>query len=294
MLAVVGGNGLYKMKKDSADGRLLIWKLSATMIAEKPMGYGYGLFEKNYNLRQADYFANEKHTDTEERNADFVYMPYNDYLEQGVEGGIPGMFFLIMFYFIIIRAAIRQRQREATAVLCAFAVMSMFNFVYTSIAPWMLLICYLSMVTSNQKSRVKKVLLPRYAIAVLLLPVAFVSWSVLGMTEAQLQLRHLDDGNKGIHFTDDKEYARIQPSASTSEAFWTSRAIGSMKTKNYPSALGYIHKARLYSSSPRLFLLESYCHHITGDATAAMASIDTLSNMIPQKFDKQQFIKKLK
>ena len=158
----------------------------------------------------------------------------------------------------------------------------------------MLLICYLSKVNSNQKSLVKRILLPHYAIAVLLLPVAFVSWSVLGMTEAQLQLRHIDDGNKGIHSTDDKEYARIQPYASTSEAFWASRAIGSMKTKDYPSALGYIHKARLYSSSPRLFLLESYCHHITGDAAAAMASIDTLSNMIPQKFDKQQFIKKLK
>lgn len=28
-------------------------KQSAQMIAEKPMGYGYGMFEENYNLRQA-------------------------------------------------------------------------------------------------------------------------------------------------------------------------------------------------------------------------------------------------
>ena len=34
---------LYNMKRDSADGRLLIWKVSAQMVAERPMGCGYGL-----------------------------------------------------------------------------------------------------------------------------------------------------------------------------------------------------------------------------------------------------------
>ena len=54
---------------------MLIWKLSTEMMAGKPSGYGYGLFEKNYNLRQADYFANREYTDTEKRNSDFVNMP---------------------------------------------------------------------------------------------------------------------------------------------------------------------------------------------------------------------------
>ncbi|NPD91042.1 O-antigen ligase family protein [Xylanibacter muris] len=33
---------MYSMKKDSADGRLLIWKLSAEMIKEQPQGYNEG------------------------------------------------------------------------------------------------------------------------------------------------------------------------------------------------------------------------------------------------------------
>jgi len=42
---------LYNAKKDSADGRKFIWKLSAQMIPEKLLtGYGYGYFEKEYNL----------------------------------------------------------------------------------------------------------------------------------------------------------------------------------------------------------------------------------------------------
>ena len=68
----VAGTKMYGMKKDSADGRLLIWKLSAEMIVANPAGYGYGLFEKNYNLYQADHFSGHEHSGTERRNADFV------------------------------------------------------------------------------------------------------------------------------------------------------------------------------------------------------------------------------
>ena len=280
VLAVVGGNGLYKMKKDSADGRLLIWKLSATMIAEKPMGYGYGLFEKNYNLRQADYFAHEKHTDTEERNADFVYMPYNDYLEQGVEGGIPGMFFLIMFFFIIIRAAIRQRQREATAVLCAFAVMSMFNFVYTSIAPWMLLICYSSFVI-DKYHEMACIHLSKHILSIFLFSIFFIiSFKVFEITQAQLKLKRLV---VQAPYVDDIKYAEIEKLISTSEAFWTHRAINCMKKEDYNAALANLTYARNYSSSPILFRMEVYCYERT-KIISPEGLLDTLSNMMPIKY----------
>lgn len=41
------GTHIYQIKKDSADGRLLIWKLSTEMIAENPIK-GYGLFEHSF------------------------------------------------------------------------------------------------------------------------------------------------------------------------------------------------------------------------------------------------------
>ena len=72
---------LYDMKRNSAAGRLLIWKISAEMIVEKPQGYGYGLFEKHYNLRQADYFRSIQASAQERQRADFTPMAYNDYLE---------------------------------------------------------------------------------------------------------------------------------------------------------------------------------------------------------------------
>lgn len=287
LLAGIGGHALYQMKKDSADGRLLIWKLSATMIAEQPQGYGYGLFERSYNLRQSDYFAHNKSTAVERRNADFVYMPYNDYLEQGVEGGVVGMSFLLIFYAIMIWKALKLHMPEETAVLCAFAVMSLSNFVYTSITPWLLLMCYCAFVTSEEKLPATWKHVPKRYLLVLLIPIAFASCRILEMTVAQMRLKQLVKQSACV---DDREYAQIEQHISTSEAFWTNRAINCMRVRHYADATGHIRKARLYSSSPTLFLAEYQCLSHIGDTSAAMSRLDTLSNMIPQKLEKQLFL----
>lgn len=135
------GYCLYGMKKASADGRIMVWKISATMIAEKPSGYGYGMFEKNYNIFQSDYFANHGGSYNERTNATFTPMAYNDYIEQTVEGGVGGLG-LVMFYALLAIGAIRRQLYTELSVILAFATISLFNFVYTSIQPWLLLLCF--------------------------------------------------------------------------------------------------------------------------------------------------------
>ena len=55
--AVSVAAGLYFVKKESADGRLLIGRCTWEMIREKPLtGHGYRSFEAGYMLRQARYF----------------------------------------------------------------------------------------------------------------------------------------------------------------------------------------------------------------------------------------------
>ncbi|RRN77796.1 O-antigen ligase domain-containing protein, partial [Pseudoxanthomonas sp. SGD-10] len=77
LLAPVG-KYFYRMKKDSADGRLLVWKTSFKLIKEKPLnGYGIGLFEKEYNLKQADYIKTNELTQQESKTASYVNMAYN-------------------------------------------------------------------------------------------------------------------------------------------------------------------------------------------------------------------------
>ena len=90
---------LYHSKQASSDGRLFIWKISLQAIAQKPiLGSGYGQFEHDYNLAQAKYFATGTATQQEIRNASYVHMSYNEFLENLFEGGIIG---LVLFVGLI-------------------------------------------------------------------------------------------------------------------------------------------------------------------------------------------------
>jgi O-antigen polymerase len=82
-------NYAYRTKKNSADGRKLVWKISAKMVLKKPLwGYGYGFFERNYNLSQSTYFEDGNGSPSEMYNAGFVKMGYNEFIQNTVEGGL--------------------------------------------------------------------------------------------------------------------------------------------------------------------------------------------------------------
>lgn len=275
---------LYLMKKDSADGRLFIWKISLNMIAEKPLGYGYGLFEKNFNLKQSEYFERGKYSKTEKRNADFVYMAYNDYLEHGIEGGIFGMMFLCVFYCITIRKTVRGKRTGDTAVIIAFTVMSLTNFVYSSIQPWLILMCYAAFsdsTTINKSENKNKI--PDMIMTSALLVVTFsLMYKTASMAKAQYQLNNIENIRKEAKTINDKFYSDIEHEISTSEAFWKSRASNHMANKEFKNAITAIHKARLYSSSPQLLYREKHCQMLLGDTACAIKVLTTLSYMRPK------------
>jgi len=158
----------YNAKKESAEGRQLIWKLSAGMIGNKPSGYGYGSFERNYNLAQASYFEAGKGTDEEKINASQALMAYNEYLENIIEGGVIGLVLFAAFMTVLLYGGVRMLYRPVKGVVpintavvksskkqkpvqkvmqehtitpaavaysgvLAFAVMSLINFTFTAI-----------------------------------------------------------------------------------------------------------------------------------------------------------------
>lgn len=288
----VAGTKMYGMKKDSADGRLLIWKLSAEMIAANPAGYGYGLFEKNYNLYQADHFSGHEHSGTERRNADFVYVPYNDYLEHGVEGGIVGMGFLAVFYVVMIRKAVLADDRKSAAVFGAFAVMSLFNFVYTSIQPWFLIICHSSFVAKQEAYEEIPKRNPVYTNVLWLMPVVFVAYKIYGFTDAQISLCRIRTQACSNYSAVEHKYKELETNIGTSEIYWSSRANNAFKAELYEDALVNIHKARLYSSQPALFAMEYSCLRCLGNESDAVSILDTMSYMLPQKLSVKYMLMK--
>lgn len=94
---------LYNVKKDSADGRLLIYKVAINALAEtNGLGCGLGAFEAHYGKAQYEYFVSGGGGDNEIRLASCPKYAFNDYLQLGVEVGILPMIILIIILVLAI------------------------------------------------------------------------------------------------------------------------------------------------------------------------------------------------
>ena len=87
---LVIGMGAYHWKKDSADGRLLMWKVAVQAVAEHPwLGVGWEHVAGAYGDAQERYFASGKGTEQEKRVAGAPEYVFNEYLQVGIAWGIP-------------------------------------------------------------------------------------------------------------------------------------------------------------------------------------------------------------
>jgi O-antigen ligase len=129
----------YSFGKNSADGRLLIWKCTWNMICDSPVtGHGHGAFQAKYMLYQADYF-----TDNPESKyaalADNVLHPFNEYLLVFAEHGLIGLGFLVLLGFLLFRFYRKERsdaKRIALMSLLALAVLSCFSYPFKYPFTW--------------------------------------------------------------------------------------------------------------------------------------------------------------
>lgn len=102
--------GLYFLKKDSADGRLLIWQVAWEMIKDAPlMGHGDGAFQSQYMLYQAEYFRLNPDSRFSQL-ADNVNYPFNEFLKIGVEYG--GLGLLLLLLLVIGGISIYKKNRS--------------------------------------------------------------------------------------------------------------------------------------------------------------------------------------
>ena len=100
ILVLLGGG--YFLKKDSADGRLLIWRCSLEMVKDLPFcGYGINGFKAHYMDYQAN-FLMEKPNSGYMKLADNVSSPFNEYLNIMIKFGYLGMIILISGILLLI------------------------------------------------------------------------------------------------------------------------------------------------------------------------------------------------
>ena len=151
--------GSYWLKKDSADGRMLIWRCGLEMVKDAPWtGHGIGSFEAKYMDYQADYFKEYGSQSRYAMLADNVKQPFNEYLGVLINFGIVGLTLLLGIVWALLycyKQNPTQEKKIALYILLSIGVFSFFSYPFMYPFTWMVTFLAVFMLTVDYLKRIK-------------------------------------------------------------------------------------------------------------------------------------------
>lgn len=294
---------IYEVRKDSANGRLLIWKVTSTIIKDAPIyGHGYDSFSKIYNNYQADYFKKGLGSDYEKILADNVKHAHNEFLQLWSELGAVGLLLLLALFASIIFACTKNNRSKAAfdeneilhisaaAGIISIIIYSLFSFPLHILATKMNFIFLLALVSATSDSMPGfRFNLPntvlKFVQIVILITVMFIATSYSRTyqafqkwEEANLlaQLNELD--------TPEKIYKDIYPLLKQNGLFLFTYGGLLSRQEKYSVAIPLLEKAKKRFSDPNLYLSLGMDYEGVSNYKKAEACYLQASFMIPHKF----------
>jgi tetratricopeptide (TPR) repeat protein len=154
---------LYHLKKDSANGRLLIWLASINMIMNDPVfGNGVNYFQSNYLHYQAKYLTDNPQSQYS-LLADNVHVPFNEPLRILIEQGMVGFFLLILVVVKLFKiklnyfSRISQDTSLLKSILLAICLISLFSYPNNIIQIKYMLVLTIAFLASSSKLSIKSI-----------------------------------------------------------------------------------------------------------------------------------------
>lgn len=287
LLIILGGYCLYHNKQSSADGRLFIWEVSSNMVKKSPIsGYGYGMFAKEYNLHQSEYIKNNTIDTTDKDNARYVYMAYNECINQLIQGGIIGLIFYLAFISFIAFCCLKL-DCYITACLLSVIIMGIVNFTIDAIVVWLLFLtvagyaCSKSNITSLVNN--KSILFTSIFIGIIVSSVLL--YIQVNRLKAQIKLplaeKYMEDKNLSEALPILEE---IESKIGNYPPYMLLAGRAYILKKNYQEAICRLEKAKVYSSTPDLYLDLAFLYSREKRYEEAKDLLIIAKNMVPSYF----------
>ena len=151
LISVAGAlTGIFLLKKDSANGRLLLWKITEQAIVEQPWtGTGLGGFPAAYAETQAQYFASGEASETEMMVAGCPEYGFNEFLQIGLEQGLVGLMFFVLLLGYSLFRGVKNRQAGAAGGILALMVFSLASYPLQLPEFWVVLVVLMGIIDSS-------------------------------------------------------------------------------------------------------------------------------------------------
>jgi O-antigen ligase len=284
--AVAGMTGLYFLKRDSADGRLLIWQSTWNMIKDKPLaGHGYGAFNAGYMLYQAEYF--DVHPDSRySALADNVMHPFNEYLLILSEHGIIGFGVTVLMLLFTVRIYRRSPDRTKFAAmlsLLSLAVFSCFSYPFKYPFSWIMLfmniaiICPAAEISSRGRVCTAKILTFAFAAGLL--------YAGIILTKAETEwntVAHRSLAGKTLQVL--PEYGKLYPYLGRNGLFLYNHAAELHEVKEYEKSLRVFDLCTRYYNDMDVQMLLADNYRELGRHDEAEKHLRLASSMCPNRF----------
>jgi tetratricopeptide (TPR) repeat protein len=165
MFVVAALVGLFLLKKDSALGRVFIWKISLQTVSKNPLGMGLGNFGGSYGDMQAEYFASGAGTEREQHVAEGVEYAFNEYLQICIETGIAPFLVFLVFAVCVLHLGIKNKNCLPAGSLVSLLIFASMSYPF-NVLPFVIAFVFLSvlcMVDDKEKPAGKKSY-PKFAV----------------------------------------------------------------------------------------------------------------------------------
>lgn len=280
----------YWIKKDSADGRLLIWKCSTELFTKSPLwGYGIGGFEAHYMDIQANYFRTNGFENHFAMLAGNTKFPFNEYLNLALTSGLIGLLILFLFLIWLYMCYKRNTRREkhtAFYALLSIITFSFFSYPFTYPFTWIVCIfCIIFIISENREKINFKPCVKRTMYIIILISSFFCTTNLLLRMHSERKWVEANDlalsGKKEMALSLFKE---IKGTFDTCPYFLYNYAIMLQECGMYEKSLEIALSCNNYWSDYDLELVlgENYTH--TGNFKKAEAHYLQASWMCPSRF----------
>lgn len=158
VVAILGLIGVYLLKKDSADGRILIWKIPISMIKDYPLGVGLGNFSGAYGEAQGNYMASGKASAMEEYVAGSPEYAFNEYIQLFIEVGIVSFILFVCILSTTLYTLYKDKNWEIMGPLIALMIFAFFSYPFNVLSFLIVLVFILAIADTTPLSQKKNYL----------------------------------------------------------------------------------------------------------------------------------------
>lgn len=279
--------GIYYLKKDSADGRLLMWKVTTRIIVDNPwFGVGIGGFSGAYGKAQAAYFASGEATEQEEYLAGSPEYAFNEFLQIAAETGLIGLLLFWGILYVSFRMACKCRQWGVVGSLSALLIFSCFSYPF-NIWQHILLLVLLLAICGNNKQEFHKKIDYRTVIILSIVPLLSIIGVALKWREQQKSIEAWKEEqayyNMAIYEGTVDNYQCLYPCLREDPRFLFEYGQCLSKTGKYEQSNIIMHEGAERSSDPMFWNIIGKNHQAMGDYRQAEKCFQYASLMVPHR-----------